>query len=466
MKKRLFNQFFSNYLTMFLLTIVATVLVFVMLSYASRLISNTLAKNRYTASSLIQEDYSQIDASGVVQNGGGVQIVDKAYRVVYSSGLDTIGKRQLSAGEFTMFLAESKDKPYHYDILYQSEGDFWLIVTFPTSIRMDFSLVYNKEASTGDFVRAGGVIAAVSLVYLFLLALITFVYSRITAASITIPLRKLCDGTRLLRAGDYSVRVDLHLKNEFMELQQTFNEMAARIEQEMSLRKKSEHDRRRLILDISHDLKNPMSSIQGYAELCMKKPEPTEQERREYLQIIHQNSRRATLLLAELFELSQMDSPEFSMKPVKTDLCEYLRQICGELVPRLERAGFQYEFDIPEKSLFAMLDIDRYNRVFQNLTDNVIRYNPENTTVTISLTEQNAQAVIRFGDDGCGIPTHLAEDIFKPFVRVDSSRNLKTGGSGLGLSIAKKIVDAHGGNLTLYTDGKKGSTFLITVLTI
>ncbi|WP_265442616.1 sensor histidine kinase [Acetivibrio straminisolvens] len=463
MKRKLSNQFFRNFLVIFLLTILDIVLAFVFLSFASGLISGSLAKNRYPAGAIIKEDYNQIDASAVVKNGGGVQVVDKEYRVVYSRGLDTIGKDKLTIEEFTAFLTESKSKPYHYDILYHPKGEFWLIVTFPTSIRLDFSLIYNKEAAAGDFMRSGLVIAFVVLIYLLILALFTFIYSRITAASITVPLKKLCDGTRLLREGDYSVRVDLRLKNEFAELQDTFNDMAARIEHEISLRKKSEEDRRRLILDISHDLKNPMSSIQGYAELLMKKKDMTGQECDEHLKIILNNSKRANRLLTELFELSQLDSPEFSLKLIETDICEYLRQICGELVPQFEREGFEYEFNIPEDSVFVMLDTDRFNRIIQNLATNAIRYNPAGTLVTVSLTVQNHQVLIDFSDDGIGIPDHLASNIFKPFVRVDDSRNSKTGGSGLGLSIAKKIAEAHGGDLTLLSDKNKGSTFRITI---
>jgi signal transduction histidine kinase len=208
-------------------------------------------------------------------------------------------------------LTESKSKPYHYDILYEPRGEFWLIVTFPTSIRLDFGLVYNKEASPGDLINAGGAIIIVVLVYLLSLAVLSFIYSRVSAAGITVPLKKLCDGTRLLREGDYSARVDLRLKNEFAELQNTFNDMAARIEHETALRKKSEEDRRRLILDISHDLKNPLSVIQGYSELLCQRSESAE------LTVIHQNSQRANRLLNELFELSKMDSPDFSLKLVK-----------------------------------------------------------------------------------------------------------------------------------------------------
>lgn len=466
MRRKLFSQFLANVLMFFLLTILATVLAFVLLSSASGLISGSLAKNRYPASAVIEDDYSQIDASDIVRSGGGVQVVDKDYRVVLSHGLDTIGKDQLTVEEFTTFLMESKSKPYHYDILYEPKGEFWLIVTFPTSLRLDFALVYNNEAATGDFIRSGMVITVVTSIYLLILAFCAYIYSKITAASITVPLQKLRDGTVLLREGDYSARVDLHLNNEFAELQNTFNDMAARIEHEISLRKKSEEDRRRLILDISHDLKNPMASIQGYAELLMKKPGLTEHERNEYLEIIHNNSKRANRLLTELFELSQIDSPEFSLRSVTTDICEYIRQLCAELVPLLEREGFLYEFDICEENVFAQLDPDQFGRIVQNLTANALRYNPPGTLVAISLMVQNDQAVIDFTDNGVGIPEHLADKIFNPFVRADDSRSSKTGGSGLGLSIAKKIAQAHGGDLILLPNRQKGSAFRITVPTV
>ncbi|HHU05310.1 MAG TPA: HAMP domain-containing histidine kinase [Clostridiales bacterium] len=463
MKRKLSNQFLRNFLLIFVLAILDAVLAFALLSFASGFISSSLTKSQHPASEIIREDYNQIDASAVVQSGGGVQVVDKDYRVVFSSGLDTIGKDALTAAEFTEFLTESRNKPYHYDIIYQPEGEFWLIVTFPTSIRLDFALVHNKEAAPGDFMKAGVVIALVALVFILILALSAFIYSRITAASITVPLKKLCDGTRLLREGDYSVRVDLRLKNEFAELQNTFNDMAARIEHEISMRKKSEEDRRRLILDISHDLKNPMSSIQGYAELLIQKTGMGERERKEHLEVIVNNSKRANRLLTELFELSRMDSPEFSLNHERTDICEHLRQICGELVPQLEREGFKYEFDIPEESVFAMLDTDRFSRIIHNLANNAMRHNPPGTQVSVSLTVQNNQIVIDFSDDGAGIPEHLKETIFRPFVRADESRNSKTGGSGLGLSIAKRIAEAHRGDLTLLRGEDRGSTFRVMI---
>lgn len=454
--KKISNQFVKNFLIIFLFAILDTILALFLLSFASRFISDSLIKNQFPASTLVKDDYTQIDASEVVKNGGGVQVVDKEYRVVYSSGLDTIGKEKLSANEFTQFLTESKRGPYHYDILYHSEGEYWLIVTFPTSIRLDFALIHNKNANAGDLRRSGIAISFVLISYLLILAITAFVYSRVTASSITVPLKKLCDGTRLLREGDYSVRVDLRLKNEFAELQNTFNEMAERIEHEIALREKSEEDRRRLVLDISHDLKNPMSSIQGYAELLYKNTGTNEAN------VILQNSQRANRLLIDLFELSKIDSPEFKLKLKRTDICETLRRICGEIVPSLENNNFTYDFDIPEESVFTMLDTSNFSRIIQNLCDNAVRYNPPATNVSIRLKVEDKTVVIDFCDDGVGIPMHLSKDIFKPFVRVDDSRNSKTGGSGLGLSIAKKIAEAHGGDIELL-QCEKGSTFRITL---
>jgi hypothetical protein len=103
MKRKLSNQFLGNFWLIFLMTILATVLAFVLLSAASGLIAGSLAKNRYSAGSIIKEDYRQIDTAAVVENGGGVQIVDREYRVVYSRGLDTIGKDALSIGNSRNF---------------------------------------------------------------------------------------------------------------------------------------------------------------------------------------------------------------------------------------------------------------------------------------------------------------------------------------------------------------------------
>lgn len=461
MKRKLSNQFLVNFLTIFLLTILATVLAFFLLSIASKMIYGNLLKNQYSASSIIKENYQEIDATDIVNNGGGVQIVDKNYRIIYSEGLNTFDKDQFSIEEFTKFLTESKSKSYHYDILYQEQGEFWLIVTFPTSIRLDFELFYNQKAHGSDISKTRGVIIFVVSVYLFLIAFISFIYSRIVASRITKPLKRLMEGSQLLKQGNYSARINLELKNEFAEVQKIFNNMANQIENEITLRKQSEDNRRRLALDISHDLKNPMSCIQGYTEILLQKNNLSDNEYL-YLEVIHNNIQRANQLLNELFELSQIDSPEFSLHLEKIDLSEALRQICGKLVPEFESKGFKYDFQIEETSIFALIDLDRFERVIQNLKSNALRYNPPGTTIKVILKTAKNLAYIDFCDDGIGIVKDLKEDIFKPFVS-SNDLNKNERGSGLGLAIAYGIVKAHNGDLVLLKENDMGSTFRITL---
>jgi signal transduction histidine kinase len=468
MRSKISNQFMINYLIAFILSILAAFFTFLLLSFSDTVISRKLLKNIYPAKMIMQDDYTRVDATPVVQNGGGVQIINEEYEVVYSAGINTLSTTEFTTEQFTDFLVNSKSKgvPYNYDILYNPQGKFWLIVTFPTSIRLDFSLVYNKEVVSRDMRNVAPVFIAIIIIYLLMLAVFALVFSKVTATRITKPLRELCEGTKRLREGDYSARVNLNLKNEFAELQETFNGMVERIERETTLRKQYEDDRKKLILDISHDLKNPLASVTGYAELCLKNPESLEEKQINYLKIIYKNGQRASRLLNELFELSKLESPEFRLKLYKTDMCEYLRQVCGELLPALEQAGFKYDFDIPDETIFAMIDTGQMSRVFHNFADNAIRYNPKGTVVCVRLYKQNDEIIILFKDNGIGISTEVAKNIFKPFVRVENSRNSQTGGSGLGLSIAHKIILAHGGSIELTTDTNKGCIFSITLQNI
>ena len=463
MKSGLTRQFLWNYLIAFLLSILAAFFAVLLLSFASDVLSKGLMKNQFPADALMRDDYAQIDAAQVVENGGGVTVVDEYYKVVRSEGIDPFKGNALSAAIFTDFLVTSHavGTPFHYDVDYNEKGGFWLIVTFPTSVRLDIAVAVNREALSKDIGNVSASLVAVGIFYLLLLAAFAAAFSRITSRRIITPLQKLMEGTKRLRAGDYSARVDLKLKNEFAELQKTFNDMAERIERETALREQSEAERKRMILDVSHDLKNPLASVAGYSELCLKRAEELGEPVKGYLEVIHKNSRRASALLTELFELSRLESPDFRLKMERLDACEILRQACGDILPSLEQAGFGYEFDIPDEAAYAMIDAARLNRVLHNLADNAVRYNPAGTCVTVRLTKTDRHARITFRDDGVGIPDALALDIFKPFVRVDDARSSETGGAGLGLSIARKIAEAHGGTLTLDQSVRPGCAFIL-----
>lgn len=465
MKRKISNQFFISYIIVFIMSIVATFLAIQLMSFADSVIAKTLVKNNYTASSIMRNDYTMIDFKPVVENNGGIQVVNKNLDVVYSDGLNILGNGRLTIEEFTDFLTSSKNVgiPYNVDVQYNALEDFWLIVTFPTSVRIDLAFVYNKDIASKDIQSVIGLIVAVILLYFIMLTICAAVYSKFTAVRFTNPLKKLVEGTKGLRNGDYSTRVQLNLKNEFADLQDTFNTMAEQIGHEISLRQQADDNRKRLILDISHDLKNPLASISGYSELCLNKLSYSDGELKKHLHVIHKNSERANKLLISLFELSKLESAEFNLNTGCEDICEYVRECMSNFLSVLDSAGFTYSFDIPEQEIFSMIDREQMNRVFANLIDNALKYNSTGTEISVRIWQEDSHAVIIFADNGTGISADLAKDIFSPFVTGGAFRNSQTDGTGLGLSIVKMIVQKHGGDIILKKHQPPGCEFVIRI---
>lgn len=461
--RKISNHFFINYIFMFFLSLLVIAFFILAIGFTQHVITENLMKNIYTANDLMKDNYKDIDVSGVLKNNGGVQIIDENYRVIMSKGLNNLHKNKYSLEEFTDFLTSSDriGLEYHYDIKYNPKGKFWLIVTFPTSLRIDFQLVYNKSYESHDMRNVSAVLISSAIFCLLMLAVITAIYSRISSFAFVNPLNKLNSSIQRFKEGDYSSRVEYKLKNEFGELQETFNEMAQQIQNEIALRKQSEETRKKLILDISHDLKNPLASIMGYSELIIKKPDLSNEDILSHAQIIYQNSIRANTLIMEMFELSKLESPDYKLDMVMTDICEFVREELGSEVSTLDKAGFQYDVITHEEELFVMLDKIQMSRVFHNLISNTIKFNTQGTLITVEVSMTDDDVIVLFKDNGIGISKEIAKDIFQPFVRADRARNSQTGGTGLGLAIVERIVVAHGGSISLNTDIDCGCAFII-----
>ena len=155
-------------------------------------------------------------------------VIDKDYRVLLSEGEHALPLKQLTAEEFTDFLVWSKYKhsAFHHDILYNPEGQFWLVVSFPASIRIDCAFILNTKAAAGDLGRAALILGSALGAYLLVVLTFTGLYSTVTAAQITGPLRRLSEGSAAFAGRRLRGAVDLNLKNEFAELAHTFNGMA------------------------------------------------------------------------------------------------------------------------------------------------------------------------------------------------------------------------------------------------
>ncbi|OOM75566.1 HAMP domain-containing sensor histidine kinase [Clostridium sp. BL-8] len=295
---------------------------------------------------------------------------------------------------------------------------------------------------------------------IILILLIVYVLAKATSRAFIKPIKTLLNGVIEISQGNYDVRLDIDKKNEFLELANGFNMMAETIQDERREKEKLEKSKDSLILDISHDLKNPLASILGYSEILINNNDLKEDERLEYLNIINGNSHRANKLINDLFEFSLYNNTDYKISTVKTDISEFIRQTIANYIPEFEHKKFEYDFDITEDAYYVMVDKEKLSRAINNVLDNKIKYNRIGGKLSIRTEIRDTNFYIILSDDGEMIPKQYREKIFNPFVRIDKSRNSKTGGTGLGLSITKKILNKHNGDIKI-VDSEIGTTFEI-----
>lgn len=287
-----------------------------------------------------------------------------------------------------------------------------------------------------------------------------YLFSRLSAKTFVHPINNLLMGVKQIASGNYDIRIDSDKKNEFKDLADGFNKMAETISKEKVEKEKLQKMREMLILDVSHDLKNPLSSILGYSETLLNSENLTEEEKEKYLTIIYKNSSRANKLLNDLFEYSLYQNCDTKLELKSADINELLRQIIASRVDEFEEKKFDYEFNIDEKPCYVLLNDLKFTRAVNNIIDNKIKYNKEGAKIGISTVRNGRNIDIYISDDGDKIPDELKDKIFNAFVRLDKARNSKTGGTGLGLSITMNIIKKHGGNIQI-EDSSKGTVFKI-----
>lgn len=206
-----------------------------------------------------------------------------------------------------------------------------------------------------------------------------------------------------------------------------------------------------LLSDVAHDLKTPITTISGYAQAINEGMVESSEKQREYLQIIYKKSLQMNQLITVLFDYVKLDSEGFELKKERIDLAEFLREISAEMYSDIERTEMELLVELPDKECNIMADKAQLARVVMNLLTNAMRHNPKGTKIRISLEEPcgyKESWKVQIADTGNQIEEALAEHLFEPFVMGDASRSSRTG-SGLGLSIVSKIVEMHGGTLSL-----------------
>lgn len=247
------------------------------------------------------------------------------------------------------------------------------------------------------------------------------------------------------------------------------NEDLKRVAEELrikSLEKEQlEESKKRMLVDLSHDLKTPMTTIQGYSKALYEGLVEDEEKTKRYLKYINDKSLRVTSLIDELFMFSKLDTPDLQINKAEKDVCEFYREVIVEYYEMFAEKEMELDIAIPSKRIMYWFDQKLLYRALSNILENTIKYNPEQTAVYISLKETGDSIVFEVGDNGIGINEELAHTLFDPFIRGDKNRK-NDGGSGLGLAITKKIIEKHNGKVRLDTNPQKGKTNFIIELPI
>jgi two-component system, OmpR family, sensor kinase len=234
-----------------------------------------------------------------------------------------------------------------------------------------------------------------------------------------------------------------------------FNHMLDNVEGALAARHRSETKVRRFVADASHELRNPLASIRGYAELTRRSAEVLPTDATHALSRIEAESERMSALVQDLLLLARLDSePTLDLQP--TDLTEIVLNAVSDA--RAADSSHTWSLNLPEVVVMGRADAHRLHQVLANLLANARTHTPAGTSVETALSAQDGWAVVSVTDNGPGVPTEIQENVFERFTRADVSRVRQAGGSstGLGLAIVAAVVNAHGGRVDL--DSRPGYT--------
>lgn len=271
---------------------------------------------------------------------------------------------------------------------------------------------------------------------------------------LTTPLQNLTRAAENVAAGHLDQRVEASSRDEMGELATAFNVMSDALS-------RNEELRRNLMADIAHELRTPLSVIQGNLEAILDGVyEPTP----DNITVTHQQTQLLSNLVNDLRELALAEAGQLTLDLESVDLTVLARLVEGAFRPRASEKGVGFVLDFVPDLPQVLADAQRMQQVLSNLVSNALRYTPSGGEIRLVGKASGSRVILRVEDTGTGIPPDDLPHIFDRFYRGDRSRSRRAGGSGLGLAIVKQLVEAHGGTIEVESEIGRGAAFIITLL--
>lgn len=285
------------------------------------------------------------------------------------------------------------------------------------------------------------------LIFIVSYSLLTVIFALLFRGKVQEPLKQLNQAISNLTDQTNQVVLDYQGPIEFTSIADNFNRVSRNLRQSQLRQQELQAEKQKMLADISHDLKTPITVIQGYTK-AIKDGKVPKEEQAQYLQTIYQKTEKLTSLIDSFYQFSKIEHPDFELDRKQTDLAEFIRHYLAQHYAEFEISGYHLDATIPETRISYAFDQAQFSRVLDNLFANFFKYNPPTSTLYLTLEEQNHTITLVVADDGSGISQEVSNQLFQPFVTGDNSRSNQAG-TGLGLAIAQQIITKHGGSIHL-----------------
>lgn len=462
LKLGIFGQLVTSYIVFSILVIISFIICLLMAFY---LISsgNIDTINPYE----VVDDKGEITSMEVVKKlGGWVEKLDNQNRVIKVYGDkkdDNISYTQREIYEYlnasNKAINEKSTEKYRGFIKEVKENEksfYYLIKVERNAFQVNYKIMLSNNNTLSSWYTA------VSAAFLVLFFINCIFLSLHLSRKIKKPLKEITKGMEKVRNGQEHIPLDFKAQVEFEEIKDTFNIMMERLQKEKKEKELIEQSKKKMLLDLSHDIKTPVSTIKSYAN-ALEAGLVKEEKKNLYYKIIDLKAVRVSSLIDDMFTILKMDSTEYILNKQPEDICELIREILVEHYEEMEDKNIILNVNIPEEKIIKNVDKALFQRVISNLISNGIKYcvNGKFLNVTVEHDSYN-RIIIEVEQEGNAIEENIRNTLFEPFVRGDKARRTN-GGTGLGLAISKAIIEKHGGTIK-YIEKDKRNCFRVTII--
>ena len=281
--------------------------------------------------------------------------------------------------------------------------------------------------------------------------LITIALMQNISRKIVNPIKKITDATKKVASGDFTIELETKRNDEIGELTHNFNKMVKELNSIECLQKD-------FINNVSHEIKTPISSIQGFAKL-LEADDLSKEERKEYAEIIKEESDRLLYLSTNILKLAKLENQERIMNKTKFNIAEQIRRTISVLEPKWKEKNIKFNVSLKEQEFLGEKDL--MYQVWMNIIENSIKFSKQDGQIDVKMKTNQDSIIVEIKDYGIGMEEEEVKKIFDRFYQIDKSHTKP--GAGLGMTIAKRIVELSGGKIEVKSKLNESTTFIVTL---